>query len=216
MQTTHSDTLKMVRKCPVVNSILASTSPDYGIFDWMVGGYHMKNQIRLFTHPSLVKSGIIGITLFMSYCSQSPEKNNKQVEKDQASKHPNIKKPPSSFDDTTIINQASAVFYNSDSQQMEKIKSVNEKRIYETITHDCYYQMQNARNVIRQYWPQIRMVEVIKARYLEFVKADKSKIYIDLNAKNDICGLFLFDPKKDPELVDMPNIDTFLGFYFGK
>lgn len=176
----------------------------------------MKNQIRHFTYPSLVKSGIIAITLFMFSCSQSPEKNNQQVEKDQASKHPNIKKPPSSFDDTMIINQASAVFYNPDSLQLEKIKSVNEKMIYETITHDCYYQMQNARNVIRQYWPKIRMVEVIKVRYLEFVKADKNKIYIDLNAKNDICGLFLFDPKKDPELVDMPNIDTFLGFYFGK
>jgi hypothetical protein len=206
----------MARKCPVANSILASTLPDYGIFDLMVSGHHMKNQIRHFTYPSLVKSGIIAITLFMFSCSQSPEKNNQQVEKDQASKHPNIKKPPSSFDDTMIINQASAVFYNPDSLQLEKIKSVNEKMIYETITHDCYYQMQNARNVIRQYWPKIRMVEVIKVRYLEFVKADKNKIYIDLNAKNDICGLFLFDPKKDPELVDMPNIDTFLGFYFGK
>ena len=26
-------------------------------------------------------------------------------------------------------------------------------------------------------------------------------MYIDLNAKNNICGLFLFDPKKDPEPV---------------
>jgi len=28
--------------------------------------------------------------------------------------------------------------------------------------------------------------------------------------------LFLFDPKKEPEFVDMPNVDTFLGFYFGQ
>ncbi len=127
-----------------------------------------------------------------------------------------IKKPPSSFGDTVIIDGESAVFYNPDSLQMERIKSVNEKRVYATITHDCYYMMQNARNVIRQYWPRIRIVEVIKARYLLFVKKDKSKICIDLNAKNNICGLFLFDPKKDPELVDMPNIDTFLEFYFGQ
>jgi hypothetical protein len=176
----------------------------------------MKNQIRHFTYRSFVKSGIIAITLFMFSCSPSPEKNNQQVLKDQVPKHPNIKKPPSSFGDTMIISQASAVFYNPDSLQMQKIKSVNEKMIYETITHDCFYQMQNARNVIRQYWPKIRIAEVIKARWLEFVKADQSKIFIDLNGKNDICGLFLFDPKKDPELVDMPNIDSFLGFYFGK
>jgi hypothetical protein len=216
MQTTHLDIPKMARKCPVVSSILVSTSPGYGIFDLIVSRHHMKNQIRHFTYSWFVKSGIISIILFMLSCSQSPEKNKQQVVKDQVSKHPNIKKPPSSFDDTMIISRASAVFYNPDSLQMDKIKSVNEKNVYETITHDCYYQMQNARNVIRQYWPQIRIVEVIKTRWLEFVKADNSKIYIDLNTKNDICGLFLYDPQKDPELVDMPNIDTFLGFYFKK
>ena len=47
-------------------------------------------------------------------------------------------------------------------------------------------------------------------------KSNKSKVSIDLNDKNDICGLFLFDGKKDPALVDMPNIDTQLGFYFSK
>jgi hypothetical protein len=75
--------------------------------------------------------------------------------------------------------------------------------------------MQNARNVIREHWPRIHVVEVIKARFLLFVKKDQRKICIDLNAKNSICGLYLFDPKKDPELADMPNVNTCLGFYFG-
>jgi hypothetical protein len=162
-----------------------------------------------------LKGWLVAIVFIVS-CSPSPEKNNQQVVKDQVVKHPNIRKPSSSYDDTIIINRPSAIFYNPDSGQLKKIKSLNEKMVYETITHDCYYQMQNARNVIRQYWPKVQLVEVIKARYLEFVKADNSKTYIDLNAKNDICGLFLFDPKKDPELVDMPNIDTALGFYFEK
>jgi len=99
---------------------------------------------------------------------------------------------------------------------MEKIKSVNEKAIFDMITHDCHYQMQNARIELKKYWPQIHVVEVSMARYLLFVKANESKICIDLNNKNDICGLFLFDGKKDPVLVDMPNIDTELGFYFSK
>ena len=159
---------------------------------------------------------MIAFILLACSCTQSPEKNNQQVKKDQALKPPIVKKPPSSFNDTVIIDRESAVFYNPDSLQLEKIKSVNEKRVYGTITHDCFYMMQNARNVIRQHWPRIRIVEVIKARYLLFVKKDKSKICIDLNAKNNICGLFLFDPKKNPELADMPNIDTSLGFYFGQ
>jgi hypothetical protein len=31
-----------------------------------------------------------------------------------------------------------------------------------------------------------------------------------------MCGIFLFDGKKEPELADMMNIDTALGFYFEK
>jgi hypothetical protein len=166
--------------------------------------------------PSVVKSGMIMIITLSFSCSQSPEKNTNEAKKNQISRAPIIKKPPSGFNDTVIINNPSAVFYNPDSLQMEKIRSVNETNVYATITHDCFYQMQNARNVIRQYWPRIRIVEVVKARWLLFVKADKSRVYIDLNSKNDICGLFLFDPEKDPEPADMPNIDTFLGFYFKK
>ena len=97
---------------------------------------------------------------------------------------------------------------------MEKIKEVNEKDIFDMLTHDCHYQMQNASMVLKKYWPQLKIIEASKARYLLFIKINKSKIYIDLNDKNDICGLFLFDGKKDPVLVDMPNIDTELGFLF--
>lgn len=70
--------------------------------------------------------------------------------------------------------------------------------------------------VLRNYWPQIRIIETHEAQYLLFIKRDKRKICIDLNKKNDICGVFLFDRKKDPELIDMMNIDTELNFYFKK
>jgi hypothetical protein len=168
-----------------------------------------------FLTGSVLKSGTLAIFLGILSCSNSIDNKTKKAEKVQASKPPIIKKPPSSFDDTVIISGLSAVFYNPDSLQMAKIKSVNEKNVYATITHDCHYQMQNARNVIRRHWPRVRIVEVARARYLLFVKKDKTKLVIDLNAKNNICGLFLFDPKKAPELVDIANIDSFLGFYFG-
>jgi hypothetical protein len=153
----------------------------------------------------VIPSGMITIVFLVCSCSPSPVKNNRI-----------IKKPPSSYEDSVVIDRKSAVFYNPDSLQLVKIKSVNEERIYKNLTHDCFYQMENARNVIRRHWPGIAIVEVTKARWLLFIKNDNRKMVIDLNAKNDICGLFLFDPKKDPETVDMPNIDTFLGFYFGQ
>jgi hypothetical protein len=172
--------------------------------------------LTIWVEKSFVRPGIVAFIFLVCSCSQSSEKNNQPVEKDQAPKSLIIKKPPSSFNDTVVIDRESAVFYNPDSLQLEKIKSVNENRVYATTTHDCFYMMKNARNVIRQFWPHIRIVEVVKARYLLFVRKDKNKICIDLNSKNNICGLFLFDPKKNPELADMPNINTSLGFYFGQ
>ena len=159
---------------------------------------------------------IILLTILASSCSGSFKEKKVQEANASSKVHLIIKKPPSSFSDTIIINTRSAVFYNPDSLQLIKIKSVNEKNIFDMLTHDCHYQMQNARQVIKKYWPQVQIIETSKARYLLFVKEDKKQVFIDLNGKNDICGLYLFDGKKDPILADMPNIDTVLGFYFSK
>jgi hypothetical protein len=158
--------------------------------------------------------GTAALILLTCSCSDSPG-NNKSVKPDTFLKTVIAPKPPSSFDDTVVIDREAAVFYNPDSLQLDKIKSVNEKNVYETLTHDCYYMMKNAREVIQQHWSRIRIIEVIKARYLLFVKKDRSRICIDLNTRREMCGMYIFDLKKDPEAVDMPNVDTFLGFYFG-
>ena len=126
------------------------------------------------------------------------------------------RKPPGSFSDTVIVDFPSAVFYNSDSLQLEKIKVIISKNEYETEVHNCFYQMRNARMVLKQYWPKIHIIEIIGNRHLLFVKANKNKTLIDLNNKGNMCGLFLFNGIKEPELVDMMNIDTALGFYFSK
>ncbi|MCC7402744.1 MAG: hypothetical protein IT214_14790 [Chitinophagaceae bacterium] len=126
------------------------------------------------------------------------------------------KKPPSGLTDTLAINYVAAIFFKPDSIQLEKIKSIKEKNIYETEVHNCFFLLHNARQVINKYWPGVHITETSKVRYLLFVKTDKRKTIIDLDNKNDDCGIILFNRKKDPELVDMMNIDTALGFYFGK
>ncbi len=181
-----------------------------------VAFYMKKNFTKIISFPIIIYS-IFTIFLLTPSCSENAEKNNNQhEEKNAKTKPPIIKKPGSSFDDTIRVSVKAAVFYSPDSSQMKKIKAVNEKVIFDMLAHNCYYQMQNARMVIKKYWPQLKVIEASKARYLLFVKKDKTEICIDLNGKNDICGLFLFDTKKDPVLVDMPNIDTELGFYFSK
>jgi hypothetical protein len=74
--------------------------------------------------------------------------------------------------------------------------------------------MRNARLVIQNYRPKVNIIEVSKYRWLVFVKADNSKRIFDLDTINDICGIYLFDGVKDPERIDMMNIDTELGFYY--
>ena len=108
----------------------------------------------------------------------------------------------------------SAVFYNPDSLQWEKIKAITDTMIFESTVHDCFYQMRNARNSLQKNWPEIKMVEVSNARWIRFRLLNGTSEYIDLDTLNDPCGILLFDGHKKPRLVDMMNIDTELGFYF--
>jgi hypothetical protein len=124
------------------------------------------------------------------------------------------KKPSSSLSDTLVINKISAVFYNPDSLQLNKIQAITKKELYETDVHNCFYLMRNARMVLKKYWPHIHIIETSEYRYLLFIKADNSQTCIDLDTQQDMCGILLFDRKKEPELIDMMNIDTALGFYF--
>ncbi len=123
-------------------------------------------------------------------------------------------KPSSSFNDTIIIRVTAAVFYNPDSLQLDKIKVVTDKDIFESNVHDCFFQIKNAQIFLKKYYPAVKIIEVKNARYLCFIKDSGEKEYIDLNTKNDACGLFIFNGKKAPLLVDMTNIETELGFYF--
>ena len=167
---------------------------------------------------SNIRAFAIGLLLSLIYVSilscRQPAKKNIPAVITPEHKDTIRRKPPSSFSDTLTIHYPSAVFYNPDSLQLLKIKEITEKNEYETEVHNCFYQMRNARIVLKKYWPQIHIIETSKNRYLLFVKADKSKIFIDLDNKSDMCGLLLFDGKKEPELVDMMNIETALGFYF--
>ena len=156
----------------------------------------------------------IGFLMLVGSCNQVNKEKIQPQATSKITKPQFIKKPESSFNDTLIIKRNSAVFYVPDSVQMEKIKNINEKEVFDLLIHNCHYQMQNARQVIKKDWPQIKIIETFTHRYLLFEKENKEEKCIDLNDKNDICGLFLFDGKKDPALVDMPNIDTQLHLYF--
>ena len=160
--------------------------------------------------PALMICFILGA---LQSCTQPAKKNNSPG---TTPEHTDtiIRKPPSSFSDTLTVHSPSAVFYNPDSLQLQKIKDITAKNQYETDVHNCFYLQRNARMVLEKYWPKIHIIETRANRYILFVKSDKTHTCIDLNSKGDMCGIFLFDGKKEPELADMMNIDTALGFYF--
>lgn len=167
-------------------------------------------------YPSIILISAICLLPGCRNKSISKENNHPAEQKLTNPAPVQYKKPSSNFNDTLIIKSTSAVFFNVDSLQLDKMKALLKKEEYETEVHNCFYLMRNARQVMKQYWPKLNIIEVSKIRYLLFIKTDNSSVLIDLDSKNDTCGIFLFDVKKDPELVDMMNIDTALGFYFKK
>lgn len=158
-------------------------------------------------------SVVVSIVSFLGIsCSNSTNKEEPQEKPTQ--EKPILTKPPASYQDTLLIDKTAAVFYHPDSVQLEKIKKIEDSLVYEGTMHEYFYQMRNSRIVIKKGWPNISIIEANNVRYLLFKKKDNETTIIDLDAKGDPHGLFLFDQKHAPEQVDMMNIDNELPRYF--
>jgi len=155
------------------------------------------------------------IVMLNLYCSDSSRQSN-QDRKGSINGKVSKRKPSASYSDTIEIKSPSAIFYNPDSVQLEKIRAITDTIIFESTIHDCFYQMRNARNSLQKNWPEIGIVEVSKARWIRLRLLEGTSEYIDLDSLNDPCGILLFDGHKKARLVDMMNIDTELGFYFAQ
>lgn len=148
-------------------------------------------------------------------CSDSPRETGRD-QNDIENRKTTQNNPPGGPSDTITINFPAAVFYFLDSLQLENIKANTDTMMFKGMEHECISQIRNARLAIKDFRPQIRIVETLKAQYLLFVKSDNTKTYLDLNTQKDLCGLFLFNQVKNPIPVDMTNIGTELDFYFLK
>src|ERR1041385_4738962 len=83
---------------------------------------------------------IFALTYLYS-CTSTGSSNKKNAETDATSPTVHYKKPSSIFNDTLVINNISAVFYNPDSLQLNKIKAITKRELYETNVHNCFYLM---------------------------------------------------------------------------
>jgi hypothetical protein len=124
-----------------------------------------------------------------------------------------LPKPASSFPDTLFVNFQAAVFYHPDSLQFLKIEAQTDSIMFDGSMHEFFYQMRNARIVIKKSWPEMSIIEAKNYRYLLFINQDGSRECIDLDTKNDAYGLFVFNGEKAPLAIDMSNIETEVYFY---
>lgn len=158
---------------------------------------------------------IILVLVFHISCSNTPSNSAlKRIEIEN--RDSTMQKPPGSFSDSININYPAAVFYSPDSLQLEKIRAINDSMIFESAMHESFYQMRNSKIVLKRYYPKLKIVDAKNVRFLVFKKKAGNSEYIDLNAKNDAFGMFVFDGYKSPRLVDMTNLESELGFYFAK
>ena len=124
-----------------------------------------------------------------------PEKANNK------SQHNANRKPPSSYSDTIRIDFSAAVFYSPDSIQLEKIKATTESGPFNADMHEFEFLTKTARSALKKNYPNLKIVDVQKARFILFVKADNTSELIDLDTKNDPYGLFAFNRKDPPRLM---------------
>ena len=123
-------------------------------------------------------------------------------------------KPPSSNADTLWVKKPAAIFFQPDSLQMLAIRSNMDTTVYKSQVHELFYQMRNARLVIREFYPAISIIETNRHRFIScWIDATHSTV-IDLNQMHDISGIILFDGKYPTPVSDMMNIETELGEKF--
>ncbi len=155
---------------------------------------------------------ILTFFILISSCSEGSKKNLSQQlqSKDSSEIH---KKPASTFQDTLYINSISVVFYQPDSLQLNRIKEITDPSIFDGSMHEYFYQIRNAHIVLKQNWSQLKIVDSKNVRYLVFAGLDHTRYTIDLDQYNDAYGMFVFDLKKVPILVDMTNLESIIHMY---
>jgi len=146
-------------------------------------------------------------------CKENKPSAGKKMENSDSAK-PVFHKPPSTFQDTLKIHGEAEVFYSPDAVQLEKIKQQTDSAgAFGASNSEYVHMMENARTVINNTWPALKIVDAKNYRYILFIKKDGAKECLDLDKYDDMDGLFVFDGKKSAMLIDAMNVETEVRYY---
>lgn len=114
--------------------------------------------------------------------------------------------------DTLTIALKSAVLFQPDSSQLKKrIEATGENEFRQGADDYAFYMHLSIDFLEKQRLP---IVDAKGKRYLCFIRADgKSKI-IKTDSLQDLWGIFLFDPGKDPHYADIIEFEDDYNRYF--
>lgn len=127
-----------------------------------------------------------------------------------------IQKPGANFQDTLFIKSFPVVlFYKPDSLQLDSIKKRTAVSVFQSQTHEYFFQMRNARLVLKRDWPLMNQVYTQHARYIQF-ESNQHHFLLDLNTLADMSGMIIWNGNKKPHAIDMMNVETEMSYYFEK
>ena len=161
---------------------------------------------------------LYSLVLFLFVCILAAcNQNSRQDTGKKQQEVPSQKtKPGATGTDSLKVSSSSVVFFEPDSIQLEKIRKITKDEVFKTSVHEYFYMSRNAKAYIQEHRPELKILEAKNFRYIVFTRSDASEEIIDLDKLADAWGMYVFDPKKTPQLSDMMNVDTEIPRYFSK
>lgn len=159
---------------------------------------------------------IIGCLFQVGACSEGGKQPQTISTDTIPKKKTGLQKPGSSFSDTLHVKEMAAVFYSPDSLQRKKIEEEMDNGVFEATMHEYDNQFRVSHLELKDNWKKVQVLEATRYRFLQFIRQDGKAITIDLDTRGEPCGLYAFDPRKDPQSIDMMNVGTQLYYYFGQ
>ena len=153
------------------------------------------------------------VVCFLIGCNQ-PIKQDKPGKQQEV--QPAKTKPGATGTDSLEVTVPSVVLFEPDPVQLQKIKTITEEGVFKSMVHESEFQFYTVRMYIKKNRPDLQVLSAKNARYIVFVRTGGDREIVDLDKMADAWGMYVFDPKKDPQWADMMNVDTEIPRYFSK
>jgi hypothetical protein len=115
--------------------------------------------------------------------------------------------------DTVVLTEKALLFFQPDTLHFQRIEAKMKDSNFEKNVGDCRQNTSTLRAKMFDTYPELKQLDNHGARYLLCIRADKSRICIDMNAPWELCAVYAFQPAKDPLPVELNNAEAEIEAY---